>query len=136
MTLNITQIFDIDSPTINTGDQFWFTLVAGQGAGLLHPTNTQIANYTLQITDVNKNIQIGDPGPLDVIVPDSTVVAFPVGSQILITKSDIGRVGVTGSGPTVIINSRVGLLDIDGTWGTATLLNTGTDIWNLFGDLI
>ena len=135
LTLNVVNTSWFTGITVNPDDLFWFTLVAGQGAGLLHPTNVQTTDYTLQLSDVNKNIQLGDPGNLDVTVPDYATVEFPVGSQILITKSDVGRVGVTGAAG-VTINSRSGLVEIDGTWGTATLLNTGTDVWNLFGDLI
>ena len=134
LTLNVSYMYDANAPTISIGEQFWFTLIAGPQPGVIL-TYPLITNYTLAITDQGRNLQVGDPNPIDITILDNATVPFPLGYNVLITKADVGRVGITGAAG-VTINSVGGAVELAYVWSTATLLQTSTDVWNLYGDLI
>ena len=67
-------------------------------------------------------------------VPPNADVAFPVGTQILITQIGAGLTSVV-AGSGVTIQSKGGNLDLGGQYSGATLIKRATNTWILIGDL-
>jgi hypothetical protein len=96
-------------------------------------TNAQPSYYTLVLADKNKIVEMGDSGAHTLTVPPNSSVAFPVGSQINILQTGVGRTTVT-AGAGVTINASPGL-KLRAQWSYATLIKRATDTWVLVGDV-
>jgi hypothetical protein len=94
--------------------------------------NSQASSYTLALTDKGKLIEVTGAGT--VTVPLNSSVAFPIGSQILITRATASAVDIAGV-IGVTINSANGYKNLNFQYSSATLIKQGTDTWYLFGDL-
>lgn len=97
-------------------------------------SDTKGVDYTLVLTDANKNIIMDVAGANEVTVPANASVAFEIGTQILITQKGAGQTSVTpDSGVT--IRSGGGLLSIAQRYTGAALLKVAANEWYLFGNL-
>ena len=68
-------------------------------------------------------------------VPPNGSVAFPIGTQIIITQLGAGQTTiVAGSGVTIL--SSGGKLKIADQYSGATLIKRNTNEWVLFGNLV
>jgi hypothetical protein len=83
---------------------------------------------------VNKNVQMASAASTTITIPLNSAVPFATGSQVLLTRGGTGAVGITGSAG-VTVNSVLGYLNLNYQWSSATALKTGTDTWNVYGDL-
>ena len=94
------------------------------------------ADYTFELSDVNKLIIGASASPLIFTVPSNSTTSFLTGSQIFIARglgAAIGQLGVTGA---VGVNIYATGLDLGPfPYASATLLKQDTDSWYLFGDL-
>lgn len=97
------------------------------------PINAQTGTaYTLVLTDASKYITATNGSAVTLTIPTNSSVAFPVGTQILLKQGGAGQVTVAGAGVT--INTSQTLL-LRAQHSGASLVKTGTDTWDLFGDL-
>lgn len=96
--------------------------------------NTQTNNYTLQLADVSKIVEINSGSAVNVTVPLNSAVAFPIGTQITVGGYGTGQVSFVGSSG-VVIRSAGNRLKLTQQYSFATLTKRGTDEWHLFGDL-
>jgi len=95
--------------------------------------NSQVASYTLVLTDDGRliNMTVGSANTLT--IPPNSSVAFPIGTQILINQSGAGQTTIT-AGSGVTINSTPGLkLRVQNS--LATCIKIATDTWVAGGDL-
>ena len=69
-----------------------------------------------------------------ITVPLNATVAFPIGSQVLVSQYGAGQTSFTPEGG-VTINSGGAALKIAIRYGCAVLTKTGTNEWNLEGNL-
>ncbi len=97
--------------------------------------NTQTTNYTLQLGDISKIVEINSGSAATVTVPSSSVVNFPIGSQITIAGYGAGQVSFTTGSSGVNIRSAGNRLRLLQQYSFATITKRGTDEWYLFGDL-
>lgn len=90
------------------------------------------SNYTLALADAGKIVEVGTSA-VNLTVPNSGAVAFPVGTEFEIVAIGAGLVTVVeGAGVDVrTISTRVLL----GQWAAATLYKRATDEWVLVGNL-
>lgn len=96
--------------------------------------NTQTASYTLALTDRGGMVRMNVASANTLTVPPNSAVAFPVGTQLVISQAGAGQTTiVAGSGVTV--NSNGSKMKFNGQWSGATLVKVGSDQWTLFGDL-
>ena len=101
----------------------------------VHPINAQTGTaYTLVLTDEGKLITSSNTAAQTVTVPPNSSVAFPIGSEVLVTQINTGQVTLAG-GAGVTINSADSALKLRTQYSSATLLKVGTDNWYAFGDL-
>ena len=90
--------------------------------------------YTLVLDDRGKIITLSNASAITLTVPPAASVAFPVGAEIAIMQTGAGAVTVApGSGVT--INSLGSAVDLAGQYAVATLVQTATNTWTLFGGL-
>lgn len=93
--------------------------------------NNQTGDYTLQLSDAGKVIEVNSASPQTVTVPPNSSVAFPVGSVVELYAMGAGTVTVAaGSGVTV---RNAGALAAQ--YATASLRKRATDEWVLSGEL-
>ena len=97
--------------------------------------NTQTGTtYTLVLADGGKLVEMNNASANTLTVPPNSSVAFPVGTQILVTQLGAGATTiVAGSGVT--LRSKDSNLIVNGAYVGVTLINRATDDWYVLGDL-
>lgn len=98
--------------------------------------NTQIADYTLALTDQLSDtvVEMNVGTTNTVTIPLNSTVAFPIGSQILIAQYGSGQTTIAGA-VGVTLRSSGGKTKIAAQYGMATLIKRGTDEWYIAGDI-
>ena len=96
-------------------------------------TDQKTANYTLVISDEGKMIEFNSASNLTLTIPANSSVAFPVGTQILISRLGTGTVQVLITTDTLYSVSSNRFLA--SRYSGATLVKTTSTTWYLFGDL-
>ena len=100
------------------------------------PTNYQTGTtYTLVLGDSGKRVSLTNASSITLTVPNSSTVAFPAETEILIRQGGGGQVTITGA-VGVTINSFSSLTKLSGQYAVACLkLSSTANTWDLFGDL-
>jgi hypothetical protein len=101
---------------------------------VLRSTNEQTANYTLVLADAGKIVEMNSSGNLTLTIPNNSSVAFPVGTQIDLLRTNSGTVTVQPDGG-VTLNSVDSYRSLASVWSVASLVKRGTNSWVLLGDL-
>jgi hypothetical protein len=98
--------------------------------------DTEETDHTLLLGDRGEVI-IMDNGAtaLTLTVPNNSSVAFPTGTEISVIRGGSGNVTIAASGG-VTLNSRSSWRRISAQHGRVLLCKTGTNTWNLSGDLM
>jgi hypothetical protein len=97
-------------------------------------TNRQTASYTLALTDANKLVEMNVGSANNLTVPLDSTVAFPTGTQILLSQYGSGQTTIVATGG-VTIRSSGGKLKLNTQYSGATLIKIATNEWYLFGDI-
>ena len=92
------------------------------------------SNHTLVLSDAGKLIEVSSASAQTVTIPPYSSVAFPIGTQILVTQLGNGQVSIA-PGAGVTLNSKDGNRKLSATHCGVTLIKTRTDTWVAFGDL-
>jgi len=108
-------------------------------AGLSIPSslvkqNRKIASYTLVLTDRDSQIDMNSTTATTVTVPSNASVAFPIGSQIIISRYGTGEVSIVAASG-VTIRSGGGKLRLNQQYSITTLIKIGIDEWYFAGDI-
>jgi hypothetical protein len=106
-------------------------------AKALRPSvNTQTANYTLTASDEDVRVQINNASARTVTLPsDTTAPTLPTNFECVVTRLGAGTVTfVADTGVT--INSRGGLLGINGQYGVVYAKKRASNTWHIWGDLV
>jgi hypothetical protein len=99
------------------------------------PANRQTASYTLVLADEGKLVETNVASANNLTVPPNSSVAFPVGTQVLVSQYGAGQTTiVAGSGVT--LRSSGTKLKLSAQYAIATLIKIATDEWMLSGDLV
>lgn len=127
---------------INTGDQdlsaLATTSAVNLGLGLktdkLITENTQTASYTLVLADADRIVTMSNASANNLTIPLNATVAFPIGTQIIISQFGAGQTTIV---PTagVTLNSSLTAQKLTNQFATASLIKLGTDTWLLSGNL-
>ncbi len=96
--------------------------------------NTQSASYTLVLSDQNKMIEINNASANEVTIPLNSVVAFPIGTQILVTQAGAGQTSI-GKSVGVTLYAEDNKLKLVGQYAMCTLIKKSTDLWYVGGNL-
>lgn len=97
--------------------------------------NNQTANYTIAASDEDVRVQINSTSNLTVTLPsDTTAPTLPTNFEASVTRLGTGTVTfVADAGVT--IESRGGLLGINGRYGLVNIKKRGSNRWIIWGDL-
>jgi hypothetical protein len=96
--------------------------------------NEQTASYTLVLSDAGKLIEVLNASANTVTIPANSSVAFPVGTQILVTQTGVGQTSIAGAAG-VTLWSKDSNVKLSAKYSAVTLIKRSTDTWYLFGDL-
>jgi len=97
--------------------------------------NTQVANYTLVLTDSTKTVEMNLAGANIVTIPPNVQTAFPLGTTVNIAQLGAGQTTLTpGSGVT--IRSYNNNLRLAGQYAMCSVIKRATDIWWAAGNLV
>jgi len=94
--------------------------------------NRQTSHYTLVLADAVKIVEMNSASANNLTVPPNSSVAFPIGTQIIVSQYGAGQTTFV-AGVGVTIRSEGGKLDLVGQYAAATLLKIGENEWYLFG---
>jgi hypothetical protein len=97
-------------------------------------TNTQFSSYSLILSDNGKLILMNVATANNLTIPLNSSVNFPVGTKIDLSQVGAGQTTIVATGG-VTINSAGGALKLRLQYSGATLVQTSTDVWYLFGDI-
>lgn len=139
VTSSLTTVGTLGSLTVTNNASIGGTLtVTGNVIGHL-PINTQSAGYQLVLSDDGKMIEAGSSSTIQITIPLSTSVNFPVGTQINILQTGTGQVTVGVTAGVTLNCTPQGIANtakLRAQWSTLTLIKRGTDLWVATGDLI
>ncbi len=96
--------------------------------------NTQSASYTLVLSDQNKMVEINNASANEVTIPLNSAVAFPIGTQILVTQAGTGQTSI-GKSVGVTLYAEDNKLKLVGQYAMCTLIKKSTDLWYIGGNL-
>ena len=112
----------------STEDGLEFGEVSG---GVLNGINTQTgASYTLQLSDVGKLVQMNNNSENTVIIPSSSSVNFPIGTEIAIQKYGAGDTTIQADTDVILRDPNSGAT-ISTQYDLRVILKIGTDEWVL-----
>lgn len=97
-------------------------------------TNTQTASYSVVLNDNGKLILMNVATANNLTIPLNSSINFPVGTKIDVSSIGAGQTTIVATGG-VTINSAGGALKLRVQYSGATLVQTATDVWSLFGDI-
>jgi hypothetical protein len=101
--------------------------------GASQDINRQVTGYTLALSDAGKLVVMNTTGTVNVVIPNSSSVAFATGVHVDLLRLNTGTVLVTGA-TGVTVNGTPGLkLRARYSAGTAILYEANT--WVVVGDL-
>ena len=96
--------------------------------------NTQSATYTLVLADQNKMIEINNASANQITIPLNSVVAFPIGTQILVIQLGAGQTSI-GKSVGVNLYAEGNKLKLVGQYAMATIIKKSADLWYVAGNL-
>ena len=96
--------------------------------------NTQSATYTLVLSDQNKMIEINNASANQITIPLNSVVAFPIGTQILVIQLGAGQTSI-GKSVGVNLYAEGNKLKLVGQYAMATIIKKSADLWYVAGNL-
>ena len=97
-------------------------------------TNIQVASYSLVFNDNAKLILMNVATANNLTIPLNSSVNFPVGTKIDVSSIGAGQTTIVAAGG-VTINSAGGALKLRLQYSGATMVQTATNVWSLFGDI-
>jgi hypothetical protein len=97
-------------------------------------TNTQTASYSLTLNDNGKLMLMNVATANNLTIPLNSSINFPVGTKIDVSSIGAGQTTIVATSG-VTINSAGGALKLRVQYSGATLVQTATNVWSLFGDI-
>jgi hypothetical protein len=107
---------------------------SGTSSSSIITTNRQTASYTLVLGDQDKLIEMNVASANNLTIPLNSSVAFPIGTQIMVTQYGTGATTLVATGG-VTVNSLGAALKLNGRFSAASLIKIATDEWDAFGNL-
>jgi hypothetical protein len=96
--------------------------------------NESGTTHSFQTTDAQCEIMGSNASAQNFTIPQNSSIAYAMGTVINFTQVGAGKLSLVQAG-TVIINSPGGLLGCRVRYSSITIVKTGTDTWQLTGDL-
>lgn len=106
----------------------------GSTSDTLLPSVDVTASRPLVLTDRDKILQTTEATATTLTIPTNADVAFPIGTQIMLTQFSTGQLDVVGD-TGVTVYSANGYLKANVQYSGLSLVKKETNGWYLFGDL-
>jgi hypothetical protein len=117
-----------------SSDANTITLASVDSGGVV-PLNSQTATaYTLAATDVGQCVEMNNAAANAVTVPANSLVAFGIGSSIIIRQMGAGATSIVAASGVTIRNPH-GTLKLRAQYSSVSLHKRGTDEWCIEGAL-
>ena len=96
------------------------------------------ATYTTVLDDNGKLIVFTSNVAVTATLPSNGSVAYPVGAQINFTQTGTGQVTIVGTGGVTVVSTGATASQpkINKQYSAATAIQTSTDNWIVFGDVV
>lgn len=121
--------------SLNTADRVYtFPDVSGVVALQEIVFDKKATSYTLVLGDAYKLIEMEVSTANTLTIPTNTSVAFPLGTQILVSQLGTGQTTITPA-VGVTLRSSGGKTKTSAQYSMCTLIKRGTNEWYLSGDL-
>lgn len=124
---------DVDANEVKTVVNENATILDSKMASLI-TAERKTESYTLVLADAGKLVEMNVGDANNLTVPPNSSVAFPIGTQILISQYGAGATTIV-AGDGVTIRSKDSALILGGQYSAATLVKIAEDEWYAFGDL-
>lgn len=111
------------------------TLLSELGSTVISYNRQTSTPYTLVLTDADKMVEMNVATANQVTVPLNSSVAFPIGTQIMISQYGAGQTTIAPVSAGVTLRSVGGWLKTAAQYGIVTLAKVGTDEWYVYGAL-
>jgi hypothetical protein len=95
--------------------------------------NSQSSNYTLQLSDKDKMVEINSSSAAAITIPTNASVAFPVGSTITIMQAGAGQITISGATGVTVNYTPSNITRTQ--YSSATIVKRAENTWYLMGDL-
>ena len=95
--------------------------------------NSQSSNYTLQLSDKDKMVEINSSSATSITIPTNASVAFPVGSTITIMQAGTGQITISGATGVSVNYTPSNITRTQ--YSSATIIKRAENTWYLMGDL-
>jgi hypothetical protein len=121
--------------SLNTADRVYtFPDVSGVVALQEIVFDKKATSYTLVLGDAYKLIEMEVTSANTLTIPTNTSVAFPLGTQILVSQLGTGQTTITPA-VGVTLRSSGGKTKTSAQYSMCTLIKRGTNEWYLSGDI-
>lgn len=121
--------------SLNTADRVYtFPDVSGVVALQEVIFDKKATSYTLVLGDAYKLIEMEVTSANTLTIPTNTSVAFPLGTQILVSQLGTGQTTITPA-VGVTLRSSGGKTKTSAQYSMCTLIKRGTNEWYLSGDI-
>lgn len=121
--------------SLNTADRVYtFPDVSGVVALQEIIFDKKATSYTLVLGDAYKLIEMEVTSANTLTIPTNTSVAFPLGTQILVSQLGTGQTTITPA-VGVTLRSSGGKTKTSAQYSMCTLIKRGTNEWYLSGDI-
>lgn len=111
----------------------WLSLAKEEDLSKIYSL-TKTSNYSLELVDAGKIIEMNVSTDNTLTVPNSTSVDFPVGTSIDIVQFGLGQTTIQGDTGVTILSSGNGS-KLSGQYSGATIYKRDSNQWVMFGDL-
>ena len=111
------------------------TLLSELGSPVIAYNRQTSTPYTLVLSDADKMVEMNVATANQVTVPLNSSVAFPIGTQIMVSQYGAGQTTIAPVSAGVTLRSVGGWLKIAAQYGIVTLAKVGTDEWYVYGAL-
>ena len=96
--------------------------------------NKEGASYVLVLADAGKLVEMENGSANNLTIPPNSSVAFPVGTQILISQLAAGQTTVVAGAGVTLISSGT-KVKLAAQYAMGRLIKRATDTWYLSGDI-
>lgn len=127
-------VYSLDISGPGTGAKGLFLTLLFEEAPPLFVWNSQVADYTLTLADLDNGVAMDVASANTLTVPLNATVAFPVGATILIEQAGAGLTTLAAASG-VTLQRRGTSSDMSGRYAVAALVKKATDTWLITGDM-
>lgn len=119
---------------VSAGGTVWTVISSGVYGKAQQSVGVATSTRTLAITDKGKRLDVSVTCTLE--LPDNTADPIPVGTYFDVYQTGSGAVTITATGGAALVYNVLLTNVSNGQYSRVGIQKTGTNEWNIFGDLV